>query len=386
MEKKDNRKNWRYLGFTKAQIYSVLPQLRKDNLSVLHSLSGFCGICFVILSIIPLAITKNWADFFSYLIVAAISLSYSLIALYTIKKENYKDNSFKGHFIYFFEIDTFILFILSFGLCSGVFRNSNHPAVMFFLFLICTESLFSCHLISNFLIIAISYAFFIPLAIHFKDQSVWSYDLSNCFFTLLLSCYIYYQTITSRIKRRLEEQRLTDANIALYDISNKDSLTKLYNRRKFYEEMQKLLIARDISKNTIAAMSIDIDNFGVYNDMYGHDNGDNALVSISDQFIKCAVRHDIVICRWGGEEFMAIVPVKTSEEAQAIAEEIRLAVESLHIVNRTMEGQKFLTVSIGLHVLSGNHTETWEEIYHNTYELLTHAKHEGKNRVEFSLN
>jgi len=375
-----------YPGFTKAQIQSVLPQLRKDNIFTLRNLSSFSGTCFVAASFFPLLFKHSLLEFFIYLSMGAICFLFFGLAVLSLKKNIAENSSARNITNYHIEIMLYTFFMIAFGIYIGVIKNTVHPATQFFLFILCAECLFTLNICWSAITIIVTYIPFIWLAVLFKEKSVWIYDIISCVMTLLLCIFFWIQIVTNKIKQRLEEHSLSEANAALYDMSIKDPLTKLYNRRKFNEEIQKILIARDISKSTLAVSIIDIDNFCFFNEMYGHDKGDDALVQISQILIAQASRHNIVVCRWGGEEFMAIELTSTSEEAEQIAEETRAAVEALHITNRTATGQRYLTVSIGLHVLSGQHTETWEEIYHNTSELLFHAKKTGKNKVEFSLN
>jgi diguanylate cyclase (GGDEF)-like protein len=387
-ELNDNVKKWYFLGFTKNQVQSVIPILKKGNISTLKNLSISTAICFFVLSIFPILLQHNILETIADLVAGFVSILFYFASKILLKHEVFNKKTLSANIIYLSHLALYLLLIIGYSIYAGVYHNRIHPAVIFFLVMLTTQFLFTINLIGNFFISLICYSVFIALAIHYKPREIWIFDISSCLITFLLSNITWYETVRNRITQSLEELRLTEANIALYDLANKDSLTMLYNRRKFYEEMQKLLIARDLSKGTIAVLIIDIDDFSSYNETYSHENGDKALVLISQEFIKCAVRHDIVICRWGGEEFMAIVPVKTSEEAQEIAEEIRASIENLHLVNRTLQGKKqlYLTVSIGLHILSGRHTETWEEMYHNTYDLLSHAKQSGKNRIEFSIN
>lgn|SRR5574344_1562490 len=386
MKNSTTEKEWYLLGFSQKQISSISNALKKDNLRILKHITIYVSSLLFLCSPFPLVFKKSKFEFFLYFLLASISLIIYFTSRYSLKKEIYNKSSKKIIFFYYAQLLVFVLVVYFFGMYLGLHTGDGYQATVFFMILICFGNLFSLSLLSNFGPMILVLLIFIPLSISRKSSSVWPYDVVNSIISLFLNGFIYWQTNTLRIKQKLEELRLSDTNVALWDMSNKDFLTKLYNRRKFTEESQKLLIARDLSKGTLAIAMIDIDDFRAYNEMYGHDNGDSALILISEQFINCAVKHDIVICRWGGEEFMAMWPVETSEAAQHDAEEVRQCIEDLKIANSPMNGAKYLTVSIGLHVLSGKHTETWEEMYHNTYELLSRAKSHGRNRIEFSLN
>src|SRR5574344_1214420 len=381
-----NQKKWYYLGFTYNQLESIWPEIKKDNLRILKHVSLFAGIILFISFLFPLFFKKSKYELIMYLILAI----YNFINYYTtkisIQKEIYKSSEPRNRFYYSLQIYAYIFVTYAFGIHVGVFSNPNSQATIIFLFMLFIGSLFTTTIPGNIIPLLISLITFNCCSIRIKPSSAWMTDLFHSIVVVLLNSFVYWQTSVLRFKQKLEELRLSETHISLWDMSNKDFLTKLYNRRKFNELSQKLLISRDLSKTTLAIAIIDIDDFRDYNDTYGHDNGDSALILMSQKFIESAVAHEIVICRWGGEEFMAMWPSATSEDAQSVAEEIRRNIEDLHISNITKDGEKYLTVIIGLHGLSGRHTETWEEIYHNTYELLGRAKKLGRNRIEFSLN
>lgn len=388
MEEKteSNQKKWYYLGFTAKQLDSVWPHLRKDNLLTLRNLSLFCTFLFIAASTFPLIIKKFYSEFFLYLCYGAGSFIFYLITRMCIKKKQYEYNTFKARLFDSFLIYLFDTLVATFGMYIGICHNMSHPATQYFLIILSTEFLFSFRLLSNFIPLAIGLFIFGLCSYYFKPNAINVFDIASCITTFIFSTFVWAQIMYNRIKQKLEEIRLVQTNAMLYDISTTDILTKLYNRQKFTEVSQQMLIARDLQKNTLAVAFIDIDDFRNYNEMYGHDKGDTALTLISQEFIKSAKQHDIAICRWGGEEFMAMFEVQTSEQAEQIAEELRASVEALQLLNQTIHGQKYLSISIGLHVLSGRHSETWEEIYHNTYELLSLAKEHGRNCVEFSIN
>ena len=133
-----------------------------------------------------------------------------------------------------------------------------------------------------------------------------------------------------RLKRVLKERRLTtERNRILSKLENlaiTDGLTKLYNLRHFYHLLEIEIDRCSRYGHPLALLLLDIDNFKVYNDTYGHLEGDKVLVRIG-QIIQSRLRTMDSAFRYGGEEFTVILPETTAQEANNVAHRIRTAVE-----------------------------------------------------------
>jgi len=127
---------------------------------------------------------------------------------------------------------------------------------------------------------------------------------------------------------------ITLTNITSFDVESKnnkyeasyDSLTNVYNRTKFNELLLQQIENEKTSKNTFSFMMIDIDFFKVVNDTYGHLVGDDVLVQMSN-LIKNHIRESDVFARWGGEEFVLLLPHVGMEKAEVIANHLRAKIE-----------------------------------------------------------
>ncbi|OPJ55296.1 sensor domain-containing diguanylate cyclase/phosphohydrolase [Alkalithermobacter paradoxus] len=158
-----------------------------------------------------------------------------------------------------------------------------------------------------------------------------------------------------------------------------DGLTGLYNHRYFHEVLSKLIDTKIMDVFSVAL--IDVDHFKLYNDLYGHFEGDNALSRLGEILKKCTKVGDIV-ARYGGEEFAIVFPNLSENEAVKEAEKIRGYVEKEF--NSSKDMSKFLTVSIG--IASSNSGITKEEIIKNADDALYEAKRKGKNQVVLYTN
>ncbi|MEA3417976.1 MAG: diguanylate cyclase [Campylobacterota bacterium] len=156
-------------------------------------------------------------------------------------------------------------------------------------------------------------------------------------------------------------------------IASTDSLTGLYNRMKFIElylSEYTIMVQRD---NTMSLIMIDLDHFKNINDDYGHNVGDKVLKEISALFLSI-LRNVDVLCRWGGEEFVALLPTANLEQTAKIAEKIRHAIDS-HKTNETPH----ITASFG--VTQIRNSDTLDEAINRADQALYDAKDAGRNCV-----
>jgi diguanylate cyclase (GGDEF)-like protein len=184
--------------------------------------------------------------------------------------------------------------------------------------------------------------------------------------TLLLLGLIYL--FMSRLIKKLEEARQTIEKIAITD-----ELTDLFNRRhilsRFAEEFEKVKRL----KNNVSCIMADIDNFKAINDSYGHLVGDQVLKVISHR-IRNTVRAYDILGRYGGEEFLIIMPDTKLEEARGLAERIRTRVKDETVNNATV------TLSLGV-VCIQEGDRSLDDIIRRADQNLYKAKKDGKDRV-----
>ena len=165
------------------------------------------------------------------------------------------------------------------------------------------------------------------------------------------------------------------------EISIHDELTKLYNRRHFNKILHDELNRAKRDKKILSFMMIDVDYFKLYNDTYGHQEGDNVLFEIANVLNNYCKRAGDFAFRLGGEEFGILFSELTKEESKNYANAIRKAVENLKIPHDKNSISSYVTISVGL--LSINHDEkiTEDEIYKKADDLLYKAKESGRNKV-----
>ncbi|MGB5866443.1 MAG: diguanylate cyclase [Arcobacteraceae bacterium] len=171
---------------------------------------------------------------------------------------------------------------------------------------------------------------------------------------------------------------ITDLKNYTYELQYKathDNLTKLYNRQKLNDELDKEIVRENRYKHGLSILMLDIDNFKNINDTYGHDVGDVVLKDISKIILE-SIRATDYACRWGGEEFMVLLPETTVEQAFKIAENIRINIENY--INPVLPNKT--TVSIGV-VEFQRDKDDIETFVKNVDLAMYQAKKTGKNRV-----
>ncbi|UUV19992.1 GGDEF domain-containing protein (plasmid) [Fusobacteria bacterium ZRK30] len=158
-------------------------------------------------------------------------------------------------------------------------------------------------------------------------------------------------------------------------LSETDHLTKAYNRLKFNEVIKVEVLRSKRYRTDLSIIMFDIDFFKNINDRYGHDIGDLVLVEIS-KLVKKSVRETDVFCRWGGEEFMVLLPNTSLEFAVLVAERIRKLIYNFQIKN-------IEKVSCSFGVVSFNFEEDLDGFIKRVDNKLYTAKDNGRNRVEY---
>lgn len=180
----------------------------------------------------------------------------------------------------------------------------------------------------------------------------------------------------------LEERHseLDEKNKQLETLSATDSLTGVFNRRKFDEVFPRSLLIAKRNNYILNFVIIDVDNFKLYNDSYGHSEGDNALKIIADTLQARLLRPDDYIFRLGGEEFGLLFYSRDEISALKLADSIRSDVQNLEIKQVNSDECNKLTISLGLITVKFQF-ENIKFIYEEADRLMYKAKKSGKNRV-----
>ena len=188
--------------------------------------------------------------------------------------------------------------------------------------------------------------------------------------------------LLARVRTQLRKKRYGDRlrhNMQLsVEMAIKDQLTGLHNRRYMARHLDTLLKNATAGK-PISFLILDIDYFKSVNDTHGHDIGDEVLREFASR-VSASVRGIDLACRYGGEEFVVVMPDTDPGFAYAVAERLRQSVESAPFLISRSPGQLNVTVSIGIASSLGA-PDTSESLLHRADQALYRAKREGRNRV-----
>jgi diguanylate cyclase (GGDEF)-like protein len=169
----------------------------------------------------------------------------------------------------------------------------------------------------------------------------------------------------------------------LNELAERDGLTGLYNRRIFDDFI--LRVWRQSRREDIAIeiIFVDIDYFKIYNDLYGHQAGDDCLKRVASSISRCAKRPFDFAARYGGEEFVLVLYGPPKDYARSLPEQIRRDVMDLDIPHGGSKAAGCVTVSVGVALARAGSKRSLEGAIQTADEAMYQAKSEGRNRVVF---
>lgn len=205
------------------------------------------------------------------------------------------------------------------------------------------------------------------------------YDLATC--VRFLSAFLIISTFSvgmdiTRV-RGLDE--FHDLSLRVDRIAHQDQLTQLPNRHDMERRLENKYQNYRLSGEPFAVLLADLDNFKFINDRYGHDTGDDVLHAVADA-LAAPLRGEDIVARWGGNEFMILLPTATSKSAVDIAERLRKAVANLEM--EALGDQ--LRISLSMGVASIDKCTGIDDLISTAENGLYQAKHMGRDMVVVS--
>lgn len=186
-----------------------------------------------------------------------------------------------------------------------------------------------------------------------------------------------------RAMERIAEMRdqLNQLNAELEALSKLDSLTQIYNRRTFNELSEQQWALAQRHQQPISALMIDVDHFKLYNDHYGHPAGDICLKKISQAIKNCLHRTSDILGRYGGEEFIVLLPETDPQGALVVAQTINQAIRDLGLRHDVSPTDKVVTASIGGATCTRTTCRDLGELIKNADRALYRVKRHGRNHA-----
>ncbi|MCY6354795.1 bifunctional diguanylate cyclase/phosphohydrolase [Clostridium sp. ZS2-4] len=328
----------------------------------------FCGII-----IFTYSFNNNYINFHiknNYFSVVSAEISICILALiYTIWSISSRKKLKYTKFIVFIENFIFIIVFFILILLSGA-HTSQYKFLFLFIIISSTIQMgikhgiiISC--ISSVMLLGMDLVCMPSVQVnqYFENDLI----LSGIFILTALPLG-HYVNIENEYRKKLAE------------LVNIDGLTRVFNHRYFHQALKKEIVLSEKTKCPISLILLDIDYFKHYNDLYGHQKGDEVLRKIGF-ILKSTARSKCIPARYGGEEFTVILPDTSEKEAISIAEQIRLAVEQQKFEGEENQPNGKLTVSVGVSTFP-NKAKNDIDLVKSADDALYRAKFFNKNRVE----
>jgi diguanylate cyclase (GGDEF)-like protein len=185
-----------------------------------------------------------------------------------------------------------------------------------------------------------------------------------------------------RAMERIAEMRdqLSRLNSELEALSQLDSLTQIFNRRTFNEMAKQQWALAKRHQQPVSALMIDVDHFKLFNDHYGHPAGDACLKKVTQAIKGCLHRTTDILGRYGGEEFIVLLPETDAKGALCVAQTIGEAISALQIRHGVSPTAPYVTASLGGATCLRTTGHDLEELIKNADRALYKAKRAGRNR------
>ncbi len=353
-------------------------------------------------------IDNNHADY-RKLLISSLTLLFAFCSFFFFSFYNYFNHNFYLFYVtLFFSVFTCViyffakkfqkisfialstLFLLFTGILSVIYISKGQESVLFWALAFPS---FSMTLMGHKQGLAYNFLFFLLLNFllsswpdnYFSQHELIRFNTIS-FFLIAGVFFNEYIAATTLIKLNQSLASIKQLNSSLKTISRTDGLTNLYNRRYFDEifNQQRKISSRNNHLLTFAM--IDIDNFKLYNDTYGHKAGDDALIAVASAIKSSINRPDDFTFRLGGEEFGVLFNTDHEKAVLHIGHKILKNVEDLHISHSSSTTSKYISISLGLYIIEASNKLSNDEIYQRCDKALYTAKQNGRNQLNvFSL-
>lgn len=208
-------------------------------------------------------------------------------------------------------------------------------------------------------------------------------------FALLASYSFEHGDRKGWLLHKLDQERratLQHTNDQLRELSIRDPLSGLYNRRQFEGDLDKAWSQAAFSQQPVAMLLVDVDHFKLFNDTHGHPAGDACLQAVSKALQAVADAHQGTAGRLGGEEFGLLLPGRTRDAAVQIGEQVCQSVRALSLAHGASDAAAHVTVSVGAAVAWPGTGASRGLLFQRVDEALYEAKHAGRDRICAALD
>jgi diguanylate cyclase (GGDEF)-like protein len=364
----------------------MAPKRHKMNQRVLQDLkirSGFGIFIYVVLSFVVVIAEDFYTRHttFSIIFLAVNSCVCLFRAIHLVVSGKVEDNYLTLSKAFFFSV--VMMTALTWGIALALVMRMEGELATQMLMIVCICGLCAggvvAYIPNRWLSFSFNFAMTIP-----TFTTLLIYGL-NPFLAVMIFLYATYMvSIAYRGNREywksLENELLLEIrSLEMERLSITDALTGLYNRRHFDEVLDREWKRSGRDKHTLSLILLDIDQFKIINDTYGHQAGDDYLRKTAALMISIFKRDHDTVARYGGEEFIVLLPGLDADQAFLLAERVRQEVESLTIDHQ--ETKVRTTISAGIMSCIPDFQSRSDSIISGADKALYSAKQKGRNNV-----
>jgi len=164
-----------------------------------------------------------------------------------------------------------------------------------------------------------------------------------------------------------------------------DALTGIYNRQYFDQNMKSIIKFHSRAGDQLSLMVIDIDFFKQYNDTHGHIEGDKCIKAVAQALAQCLKREDDFVARYGGDEFVVVLPNTSDIGAIMMANKMLDEIRNCNLPHEKNEAADHVTISIGVTTAKVLHTDTADDFVKIADKMLYESKRNGRNQCSFGV-
>ena len=377
-----NIRSIKLIASVPAELKEQFYQLQLKNSISRIRILGILFICFRIIVIIASSKIKGMPISgianFDYVLLINFILFNLLIYYFSHKNKNYKLLWIICYLsVFFYSITSFLGMVI-------VKTYTDAPMnILPLLSIIVLLPDFPPRIFISFLIVP--YTVLASIIIYFKEFVDYFSDniffIINMFFIVAVIKILLYN---NDVRRFTYISKINELNKKLEGLSRTDELTRLNNRRSFLEYIEIIWKQNHRLNLPVTVLMVDVDYFKKYNDSLGHLEGDKALIAIAQCMKNHIKRETDFVARFGGEEFVCLLPFIAKDEAVNFAKTLVENVEKMQIHHPMSEHSKYVTISVGMASIVPDDNNSYTQLLDEADKALYTAKETGRNRVVYN--
>ena len=362
---------WRYLGYDRDTLQRYGAEMDRANL---RTTQRMC--------LLALALTALLFVFYGPSLLSSDRMgTAATFALFLVIVYLLIGRMLSNQMLYpFTQVKTLVFLISAVmylcGIYSGTQLSGGELGVLSVWMFLLVQISFDITPLQNLITVLTFAGLFLLIDRQMKTPERWQEDIIFTSVSVLVGLFISYHQSHLALDNIIAKSNLQKTNFALYHTATTDELTGLMNRRMLFDRYETILSDCVATKCSIACVILDIDDYKQFNDSYGHPEGDALLRRIGGLLCAFSLETGIDIGRIGGEEFLAVWQEGNVSRCEAVAEELRRAIEQMAIPHMGSMDYDRVTMSVGLCLLPH---EKAQGAYLYADKALYRAKEAGKN-------